>query len=218
MSRSRPTAAAAASILLLASALAACSRQGDAQAPPTTAGARSDRPAEVAAPAASGRESIRDGDVVDVDALASELASGASGDQEWIDVFAELRARSWLAARYPGDYDLDEIYVEEWSSDHARRLEQESLDLGVYLDEPLPVLVSVAPTRELGELVELEVVLDAGTATVRRADDDVALGTLPGGRQRGLFTLGPDPSTDRWRIHSVIELSIVEAAEAGDTP
>lgn len=205
-------------VLLGGLAMAGCSTGGDVPAP-AASGEPAGQSAQSAAtnPTTTQPLSIRDRDVTDVDTLASQLASGATGDQEWIDVFAELRVMSWLAARYPGAYDLSDIYAEEWSIDHARVLE-ESVDLEVYIDEPLPMLLSVASTRELGELVELEVVLDAGAATIRRDADDVALGSLPGGRQRGLFTLGLHPSTARWRIHSVIELSVVEAAEAGETP
>lgn len=212
----RPTALRA---CLIAGLLAggACSSGDDASAPPSSASPEAVE-TDPAAPSAAPTPMLRDADVTDVEALTSALATGAEGEREWIEIFAELRAKSWLASRYPGTYDLTEIYTEEWSVDHAEVLERESLDLGVYLDEPLPVLVSVDPTRELGELVELEVVLESGTTTIRRELDDVALETLPGGLSRGLFTLGQHPSTDRWRIHSVVVLSVVEAAEAGVTP
>ena len=206
-----------ASLAALVMVAAACS-SGESGASEAAAADRSGRPGDVEGDGsrAGVEPSIRDGDITDVDVLASRLAADATGEQEWIDVFAELRARSWLATRYPGHYDLAEIYVEEWAADHAEVLERESLDLGVYLDEPLPVLVSVVPTRELGALIELEVVLDAGEATIRRVADDTALGILPGGRHRGLFTLGHQDSSDRWRIHSVTELSVIQP-EAGDT-
>ena len=129
---------------------------------------------------------------------------------------SELRARSWLATRYPGRYDLDQIYGDD-AAEVARANEEQNLSLGVYLDEPLPQLVSVTRTRDLGELVEVEVVLDAGPATVRGDDDDLPRGVLPGGSHRGLFTLGRDGPEGGWRIHSVTEL-LVGSRTTGQEP
>ncbi len=167
-----------------------------------------------AAPAAPA--SLRDGDITDVDQLAATLAATATGDQDWVEVFSELRARSWLATRYPGRYDLDEIYGDD-AAEVARANEEQNLSLGVYLDEPLPQLVSVTRTRDLGELVEVEVVLDAGPATVRGDDDDLPRGVLSGGTHRGLFTLGRDGPDGGWRIHSVTEL-LVGSRTTGQEP
>ena len=166
-----------------------------------------------AAPTVTQRPRIRDDDITDVAVLAGRMAEGTAGDQEWIEILAELRTRSWLAIRYPGRYELTEIYSEEWAVDHGLELEQELLQLGVYFDEPLPRLLSVTRTRQLGNLVEVEVILEAGQASIRQEIDDVLLSTLPGGTQRGLFTLGQDGSSGRWRIHSVIELQVLDGSE-----
>lgn len=219
MTRRRSSRSAGIALLVMTVALGGCStlRAAGTSSSTSVPRANSNPPVAeiVSGPEVATPSSIRDGDTTDVAVLAATVAADAAGDQEWIGIFADLRARSWLATRYPGSYELDEIYVEEWAIDHAAVLERESLDLGVYLDEPLPILLSVVPTRELGELVELEVVLEAGAATIRRDDDDTALGILPGGRQRGLFTLGHQGTTDRWRIHSVTELTVIENAETG---
>ena len=170
-----------------------------------------------AAPTVTQRPRIRDDDITDVAVLAGRMAEGTAGDQEWIEILAELRTRSWLATRYPGRYSLIEIYSEEWAADHAFELEQESLQLGVYLDEPLPRLLSVAKTGQLGDLIELEVILTAGKASIRQDVDDALLGVLPGGTRTGLFILGQQSSTGRWRIHSVTELQIHDGSEAEDS-
>jgi hypothetical protein len=172
-------------------------------------GSALDKAGAVAGSVVSARRALRDSDTTDVEQLAQTMAASAAGDASWIDVFAQLRAQSWLATRYPGDYDLTDIYRDE-AVQAARANEEQNLALGVYLDEPLPDLVTVAKTRELGELVELDVVLSAGPATVRGLDDDLARGTLPGGTHRGLFTIGRDGAGGRWRIHSVAELQVVE--------
>ncbi len=218
-----PVAAPVAALVMLASvAVAACSA-------PATAG-YTGAPASAAdrgtsadggsggtgGPAITAPTRPRDGDVTDVGQLASTVAATATGDPGWIDVFSRLRARSWLATRYPGRYDLDQIYRQD-AAETARANEEQHLALGVYLDEPLPRLVSVAKTRDLGELVELEVVLDAGPATVRGDTDDMPRGVLPGGTHRGLFTLGKDGPDDAWRIHSVTEL-VVGSRTTGQEP
>lgn len=212
-----PTAALA---LVAMVALVACSGPATAGGTEVTepASSRIDRAAgsgdDGAAPAAPA--SPRDGDITDVDQLAATVAATATGDRAWVDVFSELRARSWLATRYPGRYDLDQIYSDD-AAEVARANEEQNLSLGVYLDEPLPQLVSVTKTRDLGELVEVEVVLDAGPATVRGDDDDLPRGVLPGGTHRGLFTLGRDGPDDAWRIHSVTEL-LVGSRTTGQEP
>lgn len=212
-----PTAALA---LVAMVALVACSGPATAGGTEVTepASSRIDRAAgsgdDGAAPAAPA--SPRDGDITDVDQLAATVAATATGDRAWVDVFSELRARSWLATRYPGRYDLDQIYSDD-AAEVARANEEQNLSLGVYLDEPLPQLVSVTKTRDLGELVEVEVVLDAGPATVRGDDDDLPRGVLPGGTHRGLFTLGRDGPDDAWHIHSVTEL-LVGSRTTGQEP
>lgn len=203
-----PGAAPLALAILLA--LAACSgpaTAGDAPAAPGPATSRTGGGGRDDGATTTAAASPRDGDVTDVGRLAATLAADATGDAGWVDVFSQLRARSWLATRYPGRYDLNQIYRDE-AADVARANEEQNLALGVYLDEPLPRLVSVTRTRDLGELVELEVVLDAGPATVRGDGDDLPRGVLPGGTHRGLFTLGRDGPDDTWRIHSVTELLV----------
>lgn len=201
-------------------ALAACSGAATAGDAPATAGPATSRTdagdGPVGGAATTAAASPRDGDVTDVDRLAGTVAATATGDPGWVEVFSRLRARSWLATRYPGRYDLDGIYRDE-AAEVARANEEQSLALGVYLDEPLPRLVSVTKTRDLGELVELEVVLDAGPATVRGDGDDLPRGVLPGGTHRGLFTLGRDGADDAWRIHSVTEL-LVGSRTTGQEP
>lgn len=202
-------------------ALVACSGPATAGDPPAVepaaaspsvgVGGGGDGGSAVTAPARP-----RDGDVTDVAELAAAVAATATGDPGWVDVLSRLRAQSWLATRYPGRYDLDEIYRDD-AADVARANEDQNLALGVYLDEPLPQLVSVTKTRDLGELVELEVVLDAGPATVRGDSDDLARGVLPGGTHRGLFTLGRDGPDDAWHIHSVTEL-LVGSRTTGQEP
>ncbi|MEZ5407258.1 MAG: hypothetical protein R2761_04480 [Acidimicrobiales bacterium] len=200
-------------------ALASCTgpaTAGDAPATPgpvTSGGDGGAGPGKV--PVATAPASPRDGDVTDVSRLAASLAATATGDADWVEVFSQLRARSWLATRYPGRYDLTGIYRDE-AAEVAQANEDQNLTLGVYLDEPLPRLVSVTRTRDLGELVELEVVLEAGPATVRGEDDDLPRGVLPGGTHRGLFTLGRGPD-DAWRIHSVTEL-LVGSRTTGQEP
>lgn len=152
---------------------------------------------------------VRDGDTTDVTVLAEQLGEGVEGDHEWIAIVADLRARSWLASRYPGVYDLTDIYDPRWVEATAVAFEQEALSQGVYIDEPLPVLESVVVTREVGWIVEVEVTLVSEQAVIRRSDDDAVVTTLPGGRTRGLFSLGPATPNDTerpWRIHSIVEL------------
>lgn len=161
-------------------------------------------PIEAAEPA-----TVRSDDIVDPNLLAEQMATGAVGDAEWIAVFAHLRSLSWLASRYPGDYDLLEIYSEEWAAETAQANETDNLDHGLYIDEMLPTIVSVEKTRDLGQLVELDVTLESSEATVRRLADDSTYGRLDGGVSRGLFTIGREDGTDRWRIHSVVELRVV---------
>lgn len=173
-------------------------------APPTASARATD--AAGLGPSTGDRPAVRDGDITDVEELAGLVGAGATGDPEWIAVLAELRARSWLISRYPGRYDVVEVYSQEWAAETALPNERESLELGVYLDEPLPKLISVEATRELGELTELEVVLEGGPALIRQLSDDRVRGELPGGRSRGLFTVGRDGPRGRWRIHSVVEL------------
>ena len=202
-------------------ALVACSGPATAGDAPATAEPVADSRAGGdlgvdAGPPLTAPASPRDGDITDVDQLAATVAATASGDPSWVDVFSRLRARSWLATRYPGRYDLGEIYRDD-AADVARANEEQNLALGVYLDEPLPQLVSVTKTRDLGELVELEVVLDAGPATVRGDGDDLPRGVLPGGTHRGLFTLGRDGPDDAWHIHSVTEL-LVGSRTTGQEP
>jgi hypothetical protein len=198
-------------LLAAVATLSGCAVTGSA---PASNGA----PAAAAAPVAPRREAgaesvalIRSGDVTEVNDLARSMTAGASGDPAWIEVFGQLRAQSWLATRYPGRYPVAEIYRGE-AADAADANEAEHLALGVYLDEPLPTLMSVSKTRQLGDLVELEVVLEAGPATVRGELDDQPRGVLPGGVHRGLFTIGRDGSDDAWRIHSVAELHVVDRA------
>jgi hypothetical protein len=159
---------------------------------------------------------VRSADVTDVATLATQMSAGTTGDPSWIPVMAELRARSWLATRYPGHYDLTHIYAEEWVTGHPRSLERELLDLGVYLDEPLPSLLSVVRSRTLGELVELDVVVEGGAGHVRQNGDDLPVRSLPGGRARGLFMVGPSGPGGTWRIHAVTELTGAAPASQGE--
>lgn len=163
---------------------------------------------------------VRDGDITDPVVLGDQLAEGAVGDPEWIPIVADLRARSWLASRYPGRYDVADIYDPRWAESTALAFEQEALAEGVYIDEPLPVLESVVVAREVGWIVELEVTLVTEQAVIRRLDDDGVVNTLPGGRLRGLFSLGPatpDDSDRPWRIHSIVELLPPEDSPAPST-
>ncbi len=152
---------------------------------------------------------VRDDDITDIAVLSDLVADGATGDPTWIAVVAELRARSWLASRYPGRYDLADIYDPRWAEATASAFEAEALDQGLYVDEPLPSLESVVVTREIGWIVEVEVTVVSEQAVIRSVTDDSVAGTLPGGRTRGLFGLGPatpDDSDRPWRIHSIVEL------------
>lgn len=202
-------------VLALAAAtiLAACSHPGQAKAdagrPPraASAGPALGSPGSQS-PAPTSR---RDGDITDVNTLAATMAATTDGAAPWVDIFARLRAQSWLATRYPGRYDLADIYVDD-AATTAQANDRQDQAMGVYLDESLPRLVSVVKTRDLGQLVELEVVLTAGPATVRGLDDDSTRGVLPGGTHRGLFTVGQDGPGGGWRIHSVTELQVVDHA------
>lgn len=184
-----------------AAASAVRSQQGEAATPTTVEEEPVVRP-------------LRDDDVTDTEVLAAQISAGAEGDPEWIEVFAEVRARGWLANRYPGEYDITSIYSEEWAAETAEPNESEWLALGVYLDEPLPRLISVAETRQLGALTELEVVIEADPAVVRFVSDDSAQADFPGGRARGLFTVAQDGPAKQWRIHSVVELRMLDDANA----
>ena len=214
-----PVRRAAGLSLVACSVLVACA--GSGRAAPDDAAAAAPAPVrpdvgdDGALPPA-GPVAVREADVTDVDQLASSLAAAATGDPAWIAAFSQLRARGWLASRYPGRYDLDEIYADD-AAEVAGANEAQNLSLGVYLDEPLPLLVSVTKTRDLGELVELDVLLDAGPATVRAESDDLPRGVLPGGTHRGLFTIGRDGPGGRWRIHSVTEL-LVDSRPTGQEP
>ena len=212
-------ATAAVGVLLLVAATTAtgCSTSTTAPASATLAPASDSQGGAAAAPTTRGPSAnppestlLRDGDDLDLDTLRVLMAQEASGDPGWIEVMADLRTRSWLATRYPGEYDPQEVYAEQWVADRLDLI-QESVDEGVYLDEPLPRLVSVTETRTLGSLTELDVVMDTGEAVVRRNSDDGIVGPLPGGgRVRGLFTLGPAEPEDSdrpWRIHSIAELA-----------
>ncbi len=157
--------------------------------------------------------SIRDGDELDPDVLAARMAQGAEGQAEWVDALARLRAMSWLASRYPGRYDMLDIYAPAWVEATAGPNEEQNLELGIYFDEPLPSLVSVVFSRTIGDFVELDVVIEAGEALIRRVDDDRVEDVLPGGRSRGLFTIGQTSPDGGWRIHSVVELRVLENPE-----
>ena len=159
--------------------------------------------------------SVRDTDVTDVGVLAAQASQETIGDADWIPVLAELRVQSWLATRYPGRYDLRGVYSEDWARGHPDQMEEDSLELGVYLDEPLPTLISVVETGRIGEMVEVEVTLEAGEALIRQEADDRVVGSLPGGVSRGLFILGPTGPSDSWRIHSVTELALADGAGSG---
>jgi hypothetical protein len=161
---------------------------------------------------------VRDGDNRNVDELAAELAAGAAGDPEWISVLARLQAFDWLIARYPGEYNVHEIFSEQWAAQTAVPNQEESLDLGVYYDQPLPALVSVVKTGEIGQLVELEAVIESGEASVRQVTDDTVLATVPGGTARGLYMVGPDGPEGNWRIHSIAELALPDASTPPDSP
>jgi hypothetical protein len=163
-----------------------------------------------AAPAAGIASPVRDGESRDIDQLAATLAEGVDGDQEWVAVLARLQALDWLAARYPGEYDLYEIFSEEWAAEDAAPSQQQRLDLGVYLDQPLPKLVSVLKTGELGSLVELEALIETGEARIREVAGDDVVATLPAGTVRGLFIVSPDGPAGQWRIHSIAELALPE--------
>lgn len=213
----RPLASVVGSLLLAATLGTGCGQAGEATVPPprpVEERAPQDEPAgPVAEATTTVFRSIRDDDVIDRATLAATIAAGADGDREWIDTFAELRADGWLLNRYPGRYDPLAIYAEDWAVDTALVNEAERLELDVYLDEPLPRLVSVIRTRSIGSLTELDVVLDAGEAVVRREQDDSEYTRLPGGRARGLFTIAEDGPEGRWRIHSVVELAPLDEAE-----
>ncbi|MEM7337680.1 MAG: hypothetical protein AAF467_03465 [Actinomycetota bacterium] len=158
-------------------------------------------------------EPIRADDVLDVAVLASTIAADATGDPKWIDVVADLRARSWLVSRYPGEYDLAAIYADPWLADEATEPDAERVAEAVWLDEPLPTLRRVVERAQIGELVQIDVTLDAGDAVIRRNVDDGAIGSLPGGPSRGFFFLSEEPDGS-WRIHSLMQTCLVLADEA----
>ncbi len=217
--RCRATTALVTVLLGLGSACSDRPSGASAGAHPTTAVAADvdDDGTAPAGPLASVvASSVRDGDEVDIGALASEMAEGAAGPDEWIAVFTELRAASWLASRYPGRYDVLEIYADYWAEETAAPNQAQWLAEGVYLDEPLPSVVSVVVIEERGGFVELDVVLDTGEAIIRRERDDGIEGTFPGGRVRGRFTISPDGTGGRWRIHSIVELVLAEPDDTAD--
>lgn len=219
--RRRTAAAVSTAGLFLVAACATGGTTDDDGAPGVTPGDPTGPVATRAAVATTAHQALRDGDVTDVAVLSEQMAAVASGDPQWVAVMADLRSRSWLAARYPGRYELTDIYTEAWTADNAAPLERESLELGLYIDEPLPLLESVVLTRERGRIVELEVVIRSQEAVVRTADGDAAVTTLPGGRRRGLFSLGPatPDDTDRpWRIHSIAEMTPPADSTAATSP
>jgi hypothetical protein len=152
---------------------------------------------------------LRDGDDLDLDHLVAEMTEGTTGDQEWIEIFATLRARSWIASRYPGEHDLSEIYDDYIAAEVVIPNQDDLMAHRLYLDQPIPRLISVEQTEEIGELVSLEVVLESDDMAFRSTDDDSIQQTVEGGRSRGRFTIGQD-STGQWRIHSQVELQVVD--------
>lgn len=212
-----PAPAATALVLSLAVIGTGCSASppgGADQATAAPAAPASSVPMPTATTTTEPAASLRDGDIRDVDQLAAIMAADAAGDPEWIGVFARLRASSWLWSRYPGTYDVLDIYSDNDAGAIAQATEADWLDQGVYLDEPLPKLVSVVKTRTLGQLTELDVVVEGGVAVLRREADDLPAGELPGGRARGLFTVAPDGPDGRWRIHSVAPLRLLDDPDA----
>ena len=221
--RARPRLPAAIGLLVACGVLAilgACTSATEAEPAAVTSAVLSRR-GEVVAPTTTTENpvvrSLREDDVTDVDELAAVISAGAVGDPAWIEVFAEVRARSWLANRYPGEYDIESIYSEEWAGETAGPNESQWLRLGVYLDEPLPRLISVVETRQLGALTELEVVIDVDPAVVRMVADDSAQADFPGGRARGLFTVAQDGPAEQWRIHSLVELRVLDDPNAEES-
>ena len=97
--RPEPRAHAPTATLALVAMLALVACSGPATAGGTevaeTAASRTHRASgdagDGAAPAAP--EARRDGDITDVDQLAASLAATATGDQDWVEVFSELRNR-----------------------------------------------------------------------------------------------------------------------------
>ena len=173
---------------------------------------------EVAAPDTTrARPRVRDGDRLDLDALVGEMTAETTGDQEWIEVFAPLRVKSWIASRYPGEHDMEEIYSRRLAAEVAVPNQDYLLEQGLYIDQPVPHLVSVVMTGQVGEAIELEVVLDSENLVFRSLDDDSIAESQEGGRSRGQFVLGRD-SDDQWRIESVVELQVVDPESEEPAP
>ena len=212
MKAARPVVALAVAMALMATAGTGCSGRGGTPSASAADGPGATvRPPPPAGPLVTGSDGdpapIRAGDETDVEVLAAEMIDGAGGDPEWATVFGRLRSMSWLASRYPGRYELTDIYDEYHVAYVAADTEAEYVTNGVYIDEPLPRLVSIAEAGQLGSLTHLVVVLDTGEATIRDEATDQAVGTLPGGIVRGRFTVGPSGSGGAWRIHGVAALA-----------
>lgn len=191
----------------------ASDEQAAAAGSATNAQSGDDATADLDPTSTTALEPIRASDVLDIDVLADAIAADADGDSQWIEVVAELRAQSWLASRYPGRYDLATIYAEPWLSTEATDPDTERVAERVWIDEPLPALVNVVERDRLGDVVQVDVTLDAGDAILRRDEDDLAIGSLPGGPSRGFFFLGQEPDGS-WRIHSLMQTCLVLADEA----
>jgi len=156
----------------------------------------------------------RDSDITDTSTLAKMISENSTGDQQWIDILAELQARLWLAARYPGEHDLAAIYSPGLAGPIAGPTEQDWIGLEAWLDAPLPVLESVEHTRQIGVLSELEASISSESGWFRSVRDDRVIAPVSGESGRYLIVVGRTGDDGRWLIHSITPLRPVGTTSA----
>ena len=176
---------------------------------PTPTAAPTTPPTSEPAPTPSTEPEESSDDHLDPTQIAEQIRANTEGDAEWAEVLSVLLAEGWIGGRYPGETDPYLTYEESWAETTAIANRDTLLELDAHYESPVPDLLSVELSRELGNLIELEAVVRQGESFVRF--NDGALGNeLPSGTARGLFTLGPTGPDGKWRIHQVIQLEVLE--------
>ena len=177
--------------------------------PTTTSTPTSTPPATTAEPEASPTSTTEPvADHLDPVPIAEQIRANTEGDPEWAEILSLLLAEGWIGGRYPGETDPYLTYEESWAKETAIANRDTLLDIDAHYESPVPELLSVELSRELGSLVELEAVVRQGQSFVRYNDGTLG-NELPSGTARGLFTLGPTGPDGKWRIHQVIQLEAI---------
>jgi len=152
---------------------------------------------------------LRRNDITDVEAIAQQIAKDAKGDNQWVEILAKIEARKWLAARYPGQYDLTQIYSPSMLAESVASTEQQWVEQEIWLDAPPNSLESVEVVRPIGELTELRVVMDAGQAWMRSDRDDQPMVPIDAQWVYYLIVVGRAGDKNEWVIHSITPIQPV---------